>query len=359
MKKILFFLFLSINLKAQVITQIYTDPCDLKVYTITIPINNKGVTVIIRDKVKIFSYKDFENGVVDNWVKTIFSTPCPNNQIVQQSVQQAVSQSISSMSQNISNSSGVTETISNDNSSTNTNSESSSKSNESKKENNSGDKKKKEKSNNTNPMLLSSDLAVTQNMDMRFNAMLSLGLSKSSLMGDKSYSTSILIWSNLKQFAWNTGLSKLNIKNGKINSISSYSTTFGYLEGILMNSSGYTYVKPNSKYGTYGYNSSFVSIYDENLNFSNSNVFFITKTFQYNKKTSFSPQLFIIVTPINYNTKNNNLKFSLIPTLLAGCNYDLKLSKKFGLNLSYKSNIIIQPKITILNNFQIGSKLVF
>lgn len=351
MRKIILFLFITFNLKAQVITQIYTDPCDLKVYNITIPINNKGVTVIIRDKVKIFSYKDFENGVVNNWVNEIFSTPCPNTQIVQQSVQQTISQSVSTVSQTISNSSVS------DNTSV---SESSSSSNsETKKESNSGDKKKKEKSNNTNPILLSSDLSLNQNINSSFNVMLSLGLSKSSLMGDKSYSTSLLIWSSLNQFAWNSGINKLNIKKGKVNSITSYSTTFGYLEGIIMNSTGYTFIKPNTKYGTYGINSSFVTVYDNDINFSNSEVLFLIKTYQYNKKTTLSPQLFLIFSPINYNYNNKKVNLSIIPTFLTGCSYDFKISKKFGLNLSYKSNIIIQPKITILNNLQVGSKLVF
>jgi hypothetical protein len=58
------------------VTQTYLDPCDLKTYVVSIPIQStSGVLVIIRGTSKIFTYSQFASGEVDRWVNSIFATP--------------------------------------------------------------------------------------------------------------------------------------------------------------------------------------------------------------------------------------------------------------------------------------------
>jgi hypothetical protein len=74
----LFLLMILFSLKStgQVITQTYIDPCDLKTYTVVIPITTNGVTIVVRNKSKVFNYAQFVNGEVDAWIKSVFAAPC-------------------------------------------------------------------------------------------------------------------------------------------------------------------------------------------------------------------------------------------------------------------------------------------
>ena len=70
------FIFMQLALKSsgQVVTQTYLDPCSLKTYVVSIPIqSNSGVLVIVRDKSKVFTYSQFASGEVDTWIKNIFA----------------------------------------------------------------------------------------------------------------------------------------------------------------------------------------------------------------------------------------------------------------------------------------------
>ena len=54
------------------------------------------------------------------------------------------------------------------------------------------------------------------------------GVSKSSLMGDESYSANAVIMSDLKTFIVSGGYTKMDFSNGKLNAIHSYSSSFAY-----------------------------------------------------------------------------------------------------------------------------------
>ena len=94
---VLLVLVLSIANKAngQSIVQTYIDPCDNKVYTVTFPLPNNSVTVVVRGKAKVFTYIEAQSGAIQVWVNSIFATPCPTNTVVTQTVTQAVSQAAS------------------------------------------------------------------------------------------------------------------------------------------------------------------------------------------------------------------------------------------------------------------------
>ena len=47
------------------------------------------------------------------------------------------------------------------------------------------------------------------------------------------------------------------------------------------------------------------------------------------------------------------------PGFIVGSGYDFRLSKRFALSASYKAVMTLEPKFNLMNNFQIGSKMVF
>lgn len=234
-----------------------------------------------------------------------------------------------------------------------------------KKENKKEDKKKN-KVQVGNPMIMASDLAGTQSADKSVSMMLSLGISKSSMMGDKSYSATALVWSTLDQFALSGGVTKMDFDEGKLNAIHSYSATFAYLKGTMMAMQGYTYIKPHPKYGTYGFNAGLIHLVMRNAqntgyeySLMTSVVGFWTKPYQVNRKTTISPQVFVMNAPISYNTITTNTMVNRSPGFILGSGYDYKISRRFAFGASYKAVIAIQPQFSLLHNIQIGSKLSF
>jgi hypothetical protein len=47
------------------------------------------------------------------------------------------------------------------------------------------------------------------------------------------------------------------------------------------------------------------------------------------------------------------------PGALLGLGYDYKLSKRFGFSAAYRAAISFVPEFSLLNNIQIGSKMIF
>jgi len=88
-------LLLANNANGQSITQTYIDPCDNKIYTVTFPLPNNSVTIMVRGKIKTFTYAEAQLGAIQTWVNSIFTTPCPTNTAVQQAITNTVSQAAS------------------------------------------------------------------------------------------------------------------------------------------------------------------------------------------------------------------------------------------------------------------------
>jgi hypothetical protein len=209
-------------------------------------------------------------------------------------------------------------------------------------------------------------LAGTEDVEGKYAVMMSVGVSKSSLMGDKSYSATALIWSTLNQFALSGGITKMDFENGQLNAIHSYGTTFAYLKGTIMNLNGYTWIKPHPKYGTFGYNVGIITLMMENavsggydVSLSTSAVGFWMKPYSYSRKVTLTPQVFVMQSPLAWNTVTGGSTVSRTPGAMVGLGYDYKLSKRFGFSTSYKAAMSFAPEFSLLNNFQIGSKMIF
>lgn len=414
-------------------TQTFIDKCsgELKIATTTY-INGNAV-VLFYNQMKSFTPAQVQSGELQAWLQQTYLTynsmGCPTNTVVQQTVQQTVNQAVQQAAsaaasqaansaasgaassaassaaavavpppvappaappaatpppaqsnsspppppaENKSSSETKTETKSESKSESKSEEKKEESKKEEKKEEKKQEKKKEEKkkNNESNPLLFGSDLSLIESSDRNFNAIISLGLNKSSLMGNESYSVNSMIWSTFKQFALSGGYTRMSFNTGKLNAIHSYSVTTAYLSGNYMGLVGYTYIKPNPKYGTYGFNVGLVSLFIKtdalgdgtkevfNTSLSSSLVTFWTKPYQVSKKLTLSPQVFIMSSPLSYspsmgqNTVNKDLGF------LVGSSFDYKISKRFGLSLNYKvatSTVVGAP---FLSNFLVGSRLM-
>ena len=216
-----------------------------------------------------------------------------------------------------------------------------------------------------NPTIIASDLTGSEGTDKKYSAIFGLGWSKSSLMGNESFSVNAMVWSTLNQFALSGGYTKMNFDNGKLNSISSYGVTAAYLNGNLMTLAGYTWVKPHPKYGTYGYNVGVINLFLRNanktgydVNMITSSVVFWTKPYQYSKKITYSPQVFLMSSPLAYNSMAGATSVNRHFGVLTGVSMDYKITKRFGMSLNYKLNMSTQPGSVFTSNFLIGSRMM-
>jgi hypothetical protein len=228
------------------------------------------------------------------------------------------------------------------------------------------EEEKKKKQEVTNPTLLASDISVMEATPGSFLASISLGLSKSSLAGDVSYSAGLMVNSNLSSIVMTGGITKMGMTDdGQLDAIHSYGTGIAYLGGNYMNLLGYTYIKPTAKKGTYGYNVGVINLLLKNdetggfeYNMATSAIVFWTKPYQYNKKLTISPQVFTMFAPISYNSATGVTTVNRHMGFLLGAAFDYKISKRFGFSANYKMSGNTKPFSDFLSNFQIGSRMV-
>lgn len=201
-------------------------------------------------------------------------------------------------------------------------------------------------------------------MDGNYSVVISTGVSKSSMAGDKSYGVNGMVWSTLDQYVLSGNYTKMEFERGKLNSIHSYGGSIAYLKGSWMTLSTYTLIKPHPKFGTYGINVGGIGLITKNIegkldiSISTSLVGFWTKPYQINNKVTLSPQVFIMSTPISYQPSLGTTTVSRDFGFLVGTSFDYKLSKRFGLSLNYKANGSTVPNSTILHNFLVGSRMM-
>jgi len=516
MKKWLISLFIIVTsliafkANSQTITQTYIDPCDQKVYVVTIPFGQNQTVAVIRGKSKIVTLADMNNGSFQTWVNSVFATPCPQNDAIRLAQEAAAkaaadaaakaaadaaakaaadaaakaasdaaakaaanaasgaasgaaSSAASGAASNAASSaasgaagnaagsaaanaatpppvnvsspppppasappppasgssspppaSGSSSSSSSGGGSSSseskpaeskpaetksdkpaeqkqeekkTESKSEEKKEETKKEESKEEKKEeskeekkdekkedkkeekkkeeKKKSEATNPTLLASDITAAEASAGKYLASISLGLSKSSLAGDVSYSAGLVVNSNLSSIVMTGGITKMGLTaDGQLDAIHSYGTAFAYLAGNYMNLLGYTYIKPTPKKGTYGYNVGVINLLLKNdnggfdYNMASSAIVFWTKPYPYSKKLTISPQVFTMFAPISYNSVTGETTINRHMGFLLGAAFDYKISKRFGFSFSYKMSGNTKPYSVFLNNIQIGSRMV-
>lgn len=366
--------------KSQVFTQVYIDKCTGEAKTAVSTSMGNGMTMLaFYNQIKIFTSAQITNGTAQSWLNQVYADynarPCPVSNVIQQTVQAAVLQTAAAATSSVAssavtsastNSSNATSSSSTDSKESNADSkESSEQKQENSEENSTEEKEKEEKKEkrrgNSNPMLVSSDLA-TQQTDGQYSAMISAGISKSSMVGTDSWSLTSLIWTTLDQFALNGGYTKMKFEKGSLKSINSYSATAAYLKGNLMLMKGYTYIRPHPKFGTYGYNVGLINLFSKaergyNMSVSATLLGFWTKPYQVSSKVTLSPQVFLSNTPITWNPPSAESVISKNISYVFGLSYDYKITRRFGLGLNYRFASSTYPGSQISHNFLIGSRM--
>lgn len=447
MKKIFILMcfLLPVKTEAQSIVQTWIDPCTNTVQTATFPLNGIGVTVVYRNQAKTFTAQQAAAGELIAWINQVtISTPCPiaNNPVVQQTATQTATQaatqaastaasaaasSAASSSANAaasgaatsaasstptptastSTSSSAPSTSSSGEQKTETKTETKSESkSESKSEEKKSDEKKEEKKEEkkdekkkneakSNPIMIASDLTIGQNPDKGLSEIITVGVSQSSLMGDKSYGATGMLWSTFDQGALSLSYTKMNFKKGKLKSINSYSSTSAYLKGVLMQMLGYTWVKPHPRFGVYGvsvgaiglfmpngqkytitdstklvefmkdYSDRYVyrigdtvkvSTHGYNSNWATSAVaFWMHPPIVINPRLTVSPQVFVMGSPVSYNSV---IGFTTNKTvgMMIGDSWDYKITRRFGATAAHR--IMIPASGKPLNFLLIGSRMI-
>ena len=382
---------------AQVLTQVYVDPCSGKILTVTVPINNGAVTVVYRGQYKVVTASDITTGALQAWITSINALPCEQQittvvvtqavtQAVAQATQQATAQATaqatqaatsaatssatssaassaastaassaasstpapaanSSSSSSESSSSSSSETKSESSSETKSESKSEEKS-ESKSEKKSEDKKSSKSSSKSaarvNPIVYSSDLTIIPDASFNVGAIISLGMSQTSVMGNASYGLTSMIWSTFDQFALSGRYTRMHTKNGNLTHISNYGITAAYIGGGVVSFATAAAIVPLGKYGITGAN---YALSYANNSWSNGLLLFYTKPVTVSKRLTISPDIYL----------SNSLTKDL--GIMTGANFDIALTKRFKFNCGLKTTLSTNPDVPQGYMAMIGTKI--
>lgn len=354
----------SYLVNAQVVTQLYVDPCSGKVLTVTVPLNNGTVTIVYRGMSKVVTANDITSGALTAWITMVNSTPCPATTtattiVVTQAVAQATAQATAAATQaatSAATSSATTAAASSAVSTpapsssgggggetkTETKTESSSESKEESKSESKSEKKSEEKKSSSNkaaarlnPIIYSSDLTFAGADISSISAIVSLGMSQSSLIGNVSWGVTSMIWSTFNQFA----LSGRYTMMGK--SIMNFGLTGVYLQGTYVEFATAAVIRPLGKYGVTGFN--YALTYTDQ--FGHGLMAFYTKPITFSKRLTISPDIYI----------SNSLTEDI--GVLTGASFDIALTKRFKFNFGLKTGFNTNPDVPMMYMSMIGTKI--
>jgi len=220
---------------------------------------------------------------------------------------------------------------------------------------------KSTKSGNSNPIIVSSDLTSAQNLDKSFTGIINVGMARSSLLGTSSWGVTGMVWFNLKQFAVNSRYTMIKMNNsGTLKFVHNINLTGAYSYGNLFSFLGYSMIINAKKWGITGFNVSGALVKmpeDSNLFISPSVTAFYTRPFNYNKKLTISPEIYLISTPVVYSSVDKVTVTDRTFSMFLGSGFDYQISRRFKFNVNYKLNLSTNPEFPILSFFLIGSKV--
>jgi hypothetical protein len=208
-----------------------------------------------------------------------------------------------------------------------------------------------------------------QGIDGKFQQAFTMGLSKSSLKGDKSYGLTSMVWTNLKQYMLMGTFSKLFFKEGRpflvysagIGASKMFSTVIGMNNHslVLLGKKGLvagTSLGVTSIYLNYDVTRDAI-IFDENIVSGNA-TFFATKPYNVGRFT-ISPMLAASKQILNYSVYGEQTPVSKDLMYITGTSVNFALTKRFvanlGANMINNTNKNIRSTLT----FTIGSRFSF
>ena len=231
------------------------------------------------------------------------------------------------------------------------------------------EEKKKKKKRNGAPPIIVANVSSMQGIDGKFQQAFTMGISKSSLKGDKTYGVTSMVWSNLKQYMVMGTFSKLFFKEGRpflvysagIGASKMFSTVIGMNNHslVLLGKKGLvagTSLGVTSIYLNYDVTRDAI-IFDDNI-ISGNATFFATKPYNVGRFT-ISPMLAASKQILNYSVYGEQTPVSKDLMYITGTSVNFALTKRFvanlGANMINNTNKNIRSTLT----FTIGSRFSF
>ena len=231
-------------------------------------------------------------------------------------------------------------------------------------------KKKKKKEQQLGPPIVTANIAMMQGIDGTYSYASTFGVSRSSLMGDKTYGLNTMVWSNLQQFMVNANFTKIHInKEGRPSRVYSASIGGAKMFTTVIGNMNHSWVFLGKKGSVAGValGTSITALdlnivngliyYDENI-LSQSATLFYTKPLPYNRYT-ISPMLAISSPFVSLETYSRRTTWSTDVMFIGGLSGTFNITKRFGANLGVNVVTSTLPNFPVLVNYTIGSRFSF
>lgn len=231
------------------------------------------------------------------------------------------------------------------------------------------EEEEKKKKKNINPPIIVANVSSMENLLGSFDVAMTLGVSRSSLRGDKTYALNSMIWSNLKQYMLMVNFSKVFFVKGMPKYVYSTSLMGSRMYSTLTAGSNHSIVRLGKKGSVIGISAGATSIF-LNYQVSKEGIYldtsllsisltgFYTKSYNF-ERFSLSPMVAFSV-PLhmqdlysNTTIENNDI------TVITGVSGNYSLSKRFVLNLGVNVSSNTNKDINSLLSFTIGSRFQF
>ena len=232
------------------------------------------------------------------------------------------------------------------------------------------EKKKKKKEKQLAPPIITANVAMMQGVDGTYSYASTFGVSRSSLMGDKTYGLNTMIWSNLQQFMLNANFTKIHInKEGRASRVYSASIGGAKMFTTVMGNMNHSWVFLGKKGSVAGValGTSITALdlnvvnglvyYDENI-LSQSATVFYTKPIPYDRYT-ISPMLAVSSPFVSLETFSRRTTWSTDVMFIGGLSGTFNITKRFGANLGVNAVTSTIPGFPVLINYTIGSRFSF
>ena len=232
------------------------------------------------------------------------------------------------------------------------------------------EKKKKKEARQLAPPIITANAAMMQGPDGTYSYASTFGVSRSSLMGDKTYGLNTMVWSNLQQFMLNASFTKIHInKEGRVSRVYSGSIGGAKMFTTVMGMMNHSVVFLGKKGSAAGFalGTSITALdlnivngliyYDENI-LSQSITGFYTKPIPLGR-FSLSPLLAVSSPFVSFETFSRRTTWSTDVMFIGGLSGTFNLTKRFGMNLGVNAVTSTLPNFPVLLNYTIGSRFSF
>lgn len=230
-------------------------------------------------------------------------------------------------------------------------------------------KKKKKRQKNTNPPIIVANITSMESLDGRFSSAMTLGVSRSSMRGDKTYALNSMIWANGQQFMLMVNYSKVFMKDNRPTFVYSTGLMGSKMFTTLTAGNNHSLVYLGKKGGVYGFSLAATTIYlnyelreasvliDQGI-LSGSVTAFFTKPYNFDK-ISASPMLAVSAPFLNYDMFNDVTTINKDLTIITGVSGNYALTQRFVFNLGVNVIHNTNKDLRSLFSFTIGSRFQF